>query len=526
MTDRDPAATEVPARPAGQKPRARSAVGSGISAGPDAATKLSAANTAATNTATTSTSGTLARSRVALWIAFAVVHLWLGYLNLYPAAYGMNDVTYVYRQWAEQAVYGHYWVGIDGTFVYPLLAFAPMLAATFFGFALYGITWLVMVMVLNAVALAAITGWGRRASSLSLGWWWLLFLVLLGPIALSRIDAITIPIGLVAVVLIASRPRVAVLLLTIGAWMKIWPAAIVAAMVVARRDRVKIIEVAVFTTISIVALALAFGSRLNVFSFISEQTGRGLQVEAPITTPWMWQAFAGVPGASVYYDTDILTYQVTGAGATTAAALMTPLLVLVVALICGLALLALRRGTNAATLLPLLALALVVALIAFNKVGSPQFMSWLAVPIVLGLATRAAGRGFSFGIPAAIALTLALLTQLIYPYLYNDLIMLNPAMLLILTLRNVLTFVLLGWAISRLVVVALPTRGRGMSHRPAPAARTTTATSTTTTAATSATSTTAPATTTTASPATPTPAPSSAISPATGEANTSSSSSE
>jgi hypothetical protein len=201
----------------------------------------------------------------------------------------------------------------------------------------------------------------------------------------------------------------------------------------------------------IVSLALAFGSGTNVLSFITEQTGRGLQIEAPVTTFWMWQAFAGVAGASVYYDLDILTYQVTGANVEIVASLMTPLLAIVVAGVCVLGALARRRGASDSTILPILALALVVALIAFNKVGSPQFMTWLCVPIVLGMATRIADAGRSFRVPASIVLVLAFLTQLIYPYLYNSVVYLDPAMLLVLTFRNVLLFVLLGWAITALV---------------------------------------------------------------------------
>jgi hypothetical protein len=111
------------------------------------------------------------------------------------------------------------------------------------------------------------------------------------------------------------------------------------------------------------------------------------------------------------------------------------------------AMLVLQRGARATEVLPALALALVSGLIAFNKVGSPQFMTWLAVPVILGLATHAAGHGRSFRAPAIMVAALALLTQAFYPYLYGWLIGLHPAMLLVLTARNVLVFVVLGWAL-------------------------------------------------------------------------------
>ena len=408
---------------------------------------------ARTHPLSASTFSAVAQSRSLLWLVFVVVHLWLIYLNLYPEASGLNDVTYVYRQWMEQGVYANYWAGISGAWVYPIAAIVPMFAATLFGFGVYGITWLLLVTVLNAVGLAALTRWGRAQSPLVLGWWWLAFLALLGPIAVGRIDSITIPLALVAVTMIARRLGIAALLLTVATWMKIWPAALLAALVVVLPSRGKVVVSAILTSIVIVAFALAFGSGVNVLSFITEQTGRGLQIEAPITTFWMWQAFAGVPGATVYYDMDILTYQVTGAHVATAASLMTPLLAIAVLALCGLGMLARRRHIPAAEILPVLALALVVALIAFNKVGSPQFIGWLSVPIILGIATRLEGEGRSFRVPAALVLGMALLTQAIYPHFYNSVVMLEPTLLVILTARNVLLFVLLGWAVTALITM-------------------------------------------------------------------------
>ncbi len=61
----------------------------------------------------------------------------------------------------------------------------------------------------------------------------------------------------------------------------------------------------------------------------------------------------------------------------------------------------------------MLALVFVAALIATNKVGSPQYIGWFAVPVVWGLvAGRASARRF---LPIALlALPTAFLTQLVY----------------------------------------------------------------------------------------------------------------
>jgi hypothetical protein len=384
---------------------------------------------------------------VALWSSFILVHLWLGLVNLYGPGLPLGDVTIVYKFWSDQVFLGGFWVGIHSVWVYPILAIFPMLAAEAFGPGLYASTWLSMVMMLDAVAFAVLIGRRRTSCNAGAAWWWIGFLALLGPIALGRIDSITVPIGIVGVILIARHPRVAALLLTIATWIKVWPAAIVLAMVVALRDRWRVLGVAAGASVLIAAAALSFGSGSNILSFVTQQTGRGLQIEAPISTIWLWLASGGAPGTYVYYDRQILTWQVTGDGVGVAGALMTPLMALVVIAVVLVAVLALRRGASPELLLAPLSLALVCALIAFNKVGSPQFVGWLAVPLVLGLTTRRSDHPWWFLAPAVLGAVIAGLTQAIYPYLYGYLIGLHPLMLFALTARNALYFVLLGWSI-------------------------------------------------------------------------------
>lgn len=400
---------------------------------------------------------TAASNRIVLWIAFVLVHFWLGMLGLYSPGLPLGDVTLVYKVWTDQALVAHFWVGINTVWVYPIGAIVPMIAAFALGPTLYTSTWISMVMLLDALAFATITGWYRSRGRADVAWWWLGFLLLLGPIALGRIDSVTIPLGIVGVLLVAKRPAVASIILTIAMWVKVWPAALIGAIVIASKRRWQVAATALATSAGVIAIALSFGSGGNVLSFITQQTGRGLQVESPIATFWLWQAAAGVPGTFVYYSTQILTFQVEGNGVAIAAALMTPLLAVAVLGVVALGIWATRRGVAATTLLAPLALALVVTLIAFNKVGSPQFMTWLAVPVILGLATR--GRAFRF--PAGVALALAALTQLVYPYLYTELLRLNPALLLVISVRNALLFVLLGWAVRAVV------RSVAVTHLPA-----------------------------------------------------------
>lgn len=394
----------------------------------------------------------LLQSPFMLWVAFILAHLWVGSRALYGPGYPLGDVEWVYKFWVQHGLASGQWVGLQTSWVYPIVALLPMIAAYAFGPDLYSGAWLTMVMIVDAAAFAVVMAFGRDRRVAHVAWWWLGLLVALGPVALGRIDAVTVAVAVVGLLCLASAPRLAGVLLAVATWIKVWPAAIVAAVLLAVPSRVRVAVAAGVTSAVILGVSIALGGGANTFSFITQQTGRGLQIESGLGTFWMWDAFSRRPGAStIYYDTSILTYQVHGQGVQTAAAVATPLLALVTLALLALAIVIVRRGVSAAELLPPLALAITTALIIFNKVGSPQFVTWLAVPIVLGLSTAATGRGSSFRFPAALSLVIALLTQVIYPSFYQQLLALNVWMLLILSARNLLYLVLLAWAVWSLV---------------------------------------------------------------------------
>ena len=109
----------------------------------------------------------------------------------------------------------------------------------------------------------------------------------------------------------------------------------------------------------------------------------------------------------------------------------------------------------------MLALLLVAALVATNKVGSPQYIGWFAVPIVWGLvAGRGSARRF---LPVAVAaLPMALLTQLVYPGYYDQVLTVQPWILVVLTVRNALEVALLVWAVVAVVRLGMGgSRGSG-----------------------------------------------------------------
>ena len=381
-----------------------------------------------------------------LWCGFVIVHAVLIILNLSGIGWPLGDVERVYLGWAEATASGDVRLGIDTDFVYPILALAPILASLVFGAGLYALTWLGLVTVLNGIAFAVLIGRRPGPAATLAAWWWLLFLLLLGPIALARIDSVTVPLVILGLLWLGSRPFWGAVLLSVATWVKVWPVAAIIALVVASKRRWQVLAVFAGTSGLIIGAALLAGSGTTILSFVTEQTNRGIQIEAPVASWWLWQSALGIPGSRVYYDQQILTYQVVGAGTDLASSVLTPLLALSVGAVLLLGWRAQRAGAAADLLFPPLLLALVLTLIAVNKVGSPQFMTWLAAPLILGLVSSwRAWRG-----PALLALSMAALTQIVYPYFYNDLLATTPVMVLILSVRNLLELVLLGWMLVRI----------------------------------------------------------------------------
>ncbi|WP_158862872.1 glycosyltransferase 87 family protein [Leifsonia sp. AG29] len=384
------------------------------------------------------------RSPFSLWIAFLLVHLIVGGLAL-EGGKGLGDVFLVYKPWAQLAAQGTQIVGVTSDWVYPFGALVPVMLPLLFGPEAYVGGWLTMVLLLDAAAFAVLIV-GREPRRIVAAWWWLGFLLLLGPIAVGRLDSISMALAVVGLLWLTLHERAAVVVLTAATWIKVWPAAILIAAVVALRSRWHIVLVAAVTSAIIAAVPLIFGAGTHLLSFIGMQTDRGLQIEAPVSTFWMWQAAFHVPGSVVYYDRHLLTFQVSGHGTTVAGSLMNPLLALTAVVVMLIGIRSLRRGTPYTRILPELSLALVTAVIAFNKVGSPQYVVWFAAPVVIGLVYQ--GRGFLT--PAILVGVTAALTQAFYPFLYDFLLVPDPGMVAVLTVRNLMYFVILGWAIAAL----------------------------------------------------------------------------
>jgi hypothetical protein len=215
-------------------------------------------------------------------------------------------------------------------------------------------------------------------------------------------------------------------------------------MIAVFKNRVQAVVVATIISASIIGIGLLAGGT-KVFGFVLQQQERGIQIESVMATPWMWLAKFG--SANIFFDDIVLTNQVSGPLVQELAAVSNYLLFIALAITAFLALRAVRAGRNRTQVFVLAALTGVLDLIVFNKVGSPQFMIWLAVPLVALVYFRINTSKVALAWGSAILL----LTQLLYPVFYIELLGLEPMPLGLLTARNLLLGALLIWANTQLL---------------------------------------------------------------------------
>jgi hypothetical protein len=390
---------------------------------------------------------------LSLWAATALVHLWLVFeAQLNPQTSPFNDVN-LYGYWVDQMRLGSGLLGISEPWVYPFLSLAPMALANWFGATTGMLTgWILLVGLLQLVALSAVVDWGRAgAPAFRAVGFYLLFVALLGPVAIGRIDAVAAFFALFGVVQFQkNRANAAMIFFTLGAWIKIWPAAAAVAMLATVKSKLRALAVVIATSASLLLLGVLLGGNEKLLSFVFTQGDRGLQVESVFATFWVWAAKFGAPGAGIYFDQQLVTNQVSGPLSSEVAWLLGPGMALAISITAYLGLRAYRAGADPKHLFVVTFLTATLDLIVFNKVGSPQFELWLAVPLMAGVL-------FSLDkwrLPIALGLAIALLTNLLYPIFYMDLMVLGWLGIAILTLRNALLIAFLVWANVRLSKLA------------------------------------------------------------------------
>lgn len=369
----------------------------------------------------------------------------------------MGDLSFAYQPWADQVLNQNILLGISAPWVYPFPALGPILLAAILSPGNLSISWLALQMLATVLVLALLVAFGKdREGSPSLRTRYLAaygFIGLgfaLGPVSISRIDTFSVLLGTFGALLIAlNSKRSASALFTVAAWIKIWPIALFAPMLLDRKSYLRNLSVAITISAGFVAFALLIGGNFSVFGFVSGQWQRGLQIESPVAIPWLWAGVLGALDSGITYNQSLLTFEVFGPGTDWVSGLIGLVQIGALLITLGLGWLASRRSLTG-EVIAWTALTGVCDLVFFNKVGSPQFISWFAVPIVLGILLQVE----RWKLASALAIFMSGLTWLVYPIFYDDLLAGGILGTAVLTIRNLLELILLVYANIRLSAMA------------------------------------------------------------------------
>ena len=309
---------------------------------------------------------------------------------------------------------------------YPLPAFGVFLAPRWISEATpwtYASIFVALMIVLDAAFVRALwrTGRGAGASGRTTGgptpglWVWLLLVPFLGPLTFTRFDVVSAVLAGAALLALA-RPATSGVLAAAGTAVKLWPAALLPALLV-RRDRPARV-LAGFAAVGVVAVAvtLAVGGMARLLSPLTWQSDRGLQLETVWAVPLLFLRCIDSGTWSTPY-TQFFAFQVEGPGAGTLQTLSTVATAGCVLLLAWLYLRSWKAGPAPIALVGLLAVAAACLIIVPNKTLSPQYLLWIGGALAALGATAPAEpllRRLNVLLIVACALT-----QVIYPIGYG-----------------------------------------------------------------------------------------------------------
>lgn len=389
------------------------------------------------------------RRVAATWFVSRLIMLGIFLLT---SRYIVGDVTYYWRK--LQALTQ---VGLANTLVeYPtpvvwILEIPNVLSAGRHG----------AYVVAFVIGMAVLDGWmtvllwrcaGRRANP---GVdFWIVFCWLIGMLIYVRFDMIPAVLVGAGLVWLHRRPRVAGALIGIGAAVKLWPALLYPSLLAHRRNRGRFTFGFVIAGFGLALVSLIIGGVPRLFSPLTWQSGRGLQIESVWATPLMiarafapttWQVEMSKFQAFEVFGPDVTGWLLVSTIATVVG------LVIIIVLMAKM----LRYDEPDPWSLGLLALAVVMIMIVTNKTLSPQYVLWAGGPVayLLIMSAGSATRARTARRLGICALVLALLTQLVYPLGYNFLLgyLGNKVSTLVATgvlaLRNVGLLAFTGWVV-------------------------------------------------------------------------------
>jgi hypothetical protein len=297
---------------------------------------------------------------------------------------------------------------------------------------------------------------GRRAGSAAGVWYWVCAVPAIGTVAVTRFDVLPVALS-VAAVCLTGRGGVRGMLIGAGAAIKIWPVTLLAGTPPGQWRR------------ELAAAAAVFGGVCALFaeatgSFLHHQAVRGLEVESIAATPAMIWRHAHWAGKVTFLFGSM---QLNGGYAAFAENAARVGLVLVVMAVVGWRLLvASGRAQWRPEFTTDAPLAATLLFLVISPVLSPQYLLW-----ALGLAAACLATGRTTQRPVAVAvLAIAVLTQLVFPVWWPDLLSGSALVTAVLVVRNGLLAATAVLACLRILRASRPQRdGQEPRGRTSPA---------------------------------------------------------
>jgi len=285
---------------------------------------------------------------------------------------------------------------------------------------------------------------------------WIVFTFVMGPTTYMRFDLVPAVLGGLAVLsLLATRDSFAGALVGLGAAFKLWPAVLwPGTLGGSRRARVRSTIGFLVVGVGLAVVSLVAGGWGRLVSPLAWQGARGLQVESIWATPLMLiRGFS--PSRYTVALSQWKAFEIAGNGTATALTASTVATLLGYLAIAVTYVLWLRRPTRTVVEAALLMVLVVTVTIVTNKTFSPQYMMWLGGPLA-GLLVAAGRAPVEPSAPSWrdlrtmtwCVLGLTLVTQLVYPILYQPLVHGGDLLLLatiVLVVRNVALVGFLIW---------------------------------------------------------------------------------
>jgi hypothetical protein len=192
----------------------------------------------------------------------------------------LEDVA-LYGAWADDLSAGI--LPTEEAWQYPPGA-AFLLLLPELGWASYSDSFVAAMLAFDLLGLVLIATLSRREGSDAGVWVWLLAMPMLRALPVLRFDLVPAVIAIAALLVIHRRPNWFGALAGLGAAVKVWPIVVL----LGEWDRRRLLYgcIAALVAIAYVFIVSAFAFDGDQLSFLTEQNGRGLQVEAVASLPW------------------------------------------------------------------------------------------------------------------------------------------------------------------------------------------------------------------------------------------------